>query len=207
MIDGQINVARQSVGASSQINSSTPTLGIPNTSEGDLISNAKPSLQGHHSQFAQFHETYVSRYIALADTKASLIFGISSGLTAFFVNKDVLRQVLLSPKLDPGFVLLITTLLLLVTSALCGFLVVSPRLRSSVPKGIVFFASVATFPTGNDFSQEISRRTESELIDERLRHCFELSIVCARKYDFLRRAMWLALCGITSGFFVFLRVL
>lgn len=164
-------------------------------------------LEAHHSEFATFHEGYIRHYIQLADTKAGVGFGIVSGVLAYLLGKNAVRDVLLHPALTAKFGITLVAVLFLSASATCAFLVIAPRLGS--PRGdagLVFFGDVAGRASGDEHVSDIASRSESDLTAARLRHCFDVARVCTRKYALLKKSIWLALPGLILALVAFLKL-
>jgi hypothetical protein len=176
----------------------TPKLGVPNAHEGVLEVAAASNLQAHHLKFADFHEAYVARYITLADSKATLVFGLMSGLLAYALGNKGNVTILLGNERSVLFWLLLTTVLLLAASAFCSVRVIAPRLFNSAAKGLVFFGAVANYPKAKDYVDVVARTDENSLTNARLVHCYDLSRVCKRKYLWLRAALWIGFAAIAG---------
>lgn len=165
---------------------------------------AKPSLEptpisglvAHHGEFASFHEQYVRHYIQFADAKAGLCFGVISAILGYLVGKHEVQTLILNPSYTAEFGVAVVAMLLLLAAAGCAFAVIAPRLSSPTGEDIVFFGAVAQRASGNDYVGEVASRSPAELTALRLKHCFYTSQVCARKYEFLKAAIWLALPGL-----------
>lgn len=163
------------------------------------------SFDEHHAAFAEFHEGYVSRHIQLADTKASFVFGGVSALIAYLFSKPEVKTVLFAPTWTGAWPFLLAAVMLLAGSAASAFSVIAPRLKSS-GEGIVYFGAVSTRSTAADYEREIGAKTESELVSARLRHCYDVSRICSRKYTYLRRAMWMAFPGVVLAIIISLAI-
>jgi Family of unknown function (DUF5706) len=174
-----------------------PTLGVPERDIPEISARPAPNLTQSHTDFAEFQEGYVGRYITLADTKASWAFAIASGVLAYLLSKSALRAQLLDPSWTPHFVLLIPPLALLIASA-TSLLVITPRLSNS-GEGLVFFGAVSKWPDASRYVEEVGRRSEAQLTELRLKHCFDVSKLCARKYGLLRKAILLGVAGLVAA--------
>lgn len=150
-------------------------------------------LEPHHGEFASFHEQYVRHYIQLADAKAGLCFSLISAVLGYLVSKNEVQMVILNPSCTAKFSVVAVAMLLLLASAICAFAVIAPRLSSPTGEGIVFFGAVAKQASGNEYVAEVASRSQAELAALRLKHCFDTSTVCDRKYALLKAAIWLAL--------------
>lgn len=175
-----------------------PGIVAPPTATATIEPVRASPLQPHHSEFATFHEGYIRHYIQLADAKAGVGFGIISGVLAYLLGKDAVRDVVLRPALTAKFGITVIAILFLIASTVSAFLVIAPRLSSS-PRdaGLVFFGDVAGRASGDEYVSEIASRSKPDLIAARLRHCFDVARVCTRKYALLKKSIWLALPGIT----------
>ena len=162
-------------------------------------SHAVPAnLTKAHTDFATFHEGYVRHYIALADTKATLVFGAASTLLAYLFSQQKFFNIIFKPSLTATCSLNLTTIALLALGAICAVLVITPRVTRS-EEGVVFFVSVASYPSSSDYLNQIATLSESELTAARIQHSYNVSSVCTRKYDMLRRAIWFAGLGVASS--------
>jgi hypothetical protein len=177
-----------------------PSIATPATDAGDIVATDAPRLDETHRSFAEFHQTYVSGYIQFADTKAAWVFAVASGILAYVFSSRAIGMILLLPGWNIPFLLTSATVTLLVLAAAFAFLVISPRFSSS-GDGIIFFSSVAKKKSAESFIREIASMNEAALTEARLKHCYDISGVCSRKYTYLKLAFWtgvLALIG-TAG--------
>lgn len=181
-----------------------PKLKDAPTSDGELVPTAVERFEEHHGTFAEFHHGYVSQYITLADTKAAWAFAVTSGALAFLLSDMQLRNLLLQPSWTPTYVLLATVLVLLLTSSLCAFLVIAPRFTTS-GEGLVFYKHVAARTDARAYARAIASKSVSELTYARLKHTYDLSRVCTKKYDYLAKAMWLGLPALGGAGLVLLQ--
>lgn len=168
---------------------------VEDSSLGEIAATEPIALSEVHSNFSEFHEEYVSRYIALADTKAAWMFTITAGLVAYLCGHENYLQVLISPELSFAYCSKATAMLALVLSALFSFLVIVPRAPTS-GEGIVYFKTVASKPSAKAYIDSVGKKNTSELASARLAHCFDISRVCTRKYRSLRISMWVGLGGL-----------
>lgn len=172
-----------------------PSIAVPVTGQGEIVSTDAPQLDESHRSFAEFHQGYVSAYIQFADTKAAWVFAVASGLLAYVFGNDELRALMFLPAWNLPFILLIGTILLLALSAVLSFLVISPRLPTS-GEGVVFFSAVARKSSADSYVREIASMNDPALTEARLKHSYDISRVCARKYGHLRWAFWTGVLGL-----------
>lgn len=181
---------------------------IPRAAEATegVAADATPSLSDEHGAFADFHSGYVSSYIQFADTKAAWAFAVATGALAYVLGNDHFRLAMLGQdwSWNSGSLLYVATAGLLVISAFFSFLVIVPRLGTS-GEGIVYFGAVAKRKSAFDYVRDVASKRESDLTEARLKHSYDLSKVCARKYAQLRRAILIGVPGLVGlGFMIFL---
>lgn len=170
-----------------------PSISVPEGDVGEVMPAPAFALEDHHMDFANFQEEYVRNYIALADTKAAWTFTIASGVLVYLIATDETKAALLAPELSLAHAFLVGSVVLLIVSALFSFRVVAPRLGSQSGEGIVFFGSVAAKADAKAYVRDISAHDSSALAEARLKHCFDVSTVCTRKYASLKKAIWFGL--------------
>ncbi len=168
-----------------------PRLEPPIPSEPTVAPSRSIIFDKPHSDFASFHESYVRHYIALADTKAGVVFTLAAGIIGYLVNNDDIQDTILAPSCSAEFVISILAFLFLGLVTALAFLVIAPRLTVSSNEGLVFFGAVAKKATGEIYLRELAASTEQSLTEARLKHCYDTAKICSRKYDFLKKAIWL----------------
>ncbi len=152
-------------------------------------------LGGHHEAFAEFHEEYIRHYIGLADSKAGIILGLALALFSNLIEKDIVQKAFTHPAASFFNVYAMLCLAFLLASALCAFLVVAPR-RAAGGESLIFFGEVAKFASADRYLASLAKLKSSDLLDARIRHCYDISVICARKYTLLSRATWLGIIGL-----------
>jgi Family of unknown function (DUF5706) len=85
--------------------------------------------------------------------------------------------------------LYVSTAALLVTSATFSFLVIAPRLGSTSGESLVYFGAVAERKTVDEYVRAVGSQSEAQLTEARLKHCYEISRICDRKYSLLGAAI------------------
>ena len=168
---------------------------VEDSSLGEIAATEPLVLGETHSNFAEFHEEYVSKYIALADTKAAWMFTITAGLIAYLGGNENYLSLLLNPEWGGAYCTKAATMLMLALSALFSFLVIVPRVPTS-GEGVVYFKTVASKSSADDYVESVGKKSTSELAEARLVHCYDISRVCARKYNALRISMWAGFIGL-----------
>jgi Family of unknown function (DUF5706) len=169
----------------------------PSPRPAEIAVVAGDNLTPAHAEFANFHEGYVRHYIALADSKATLALGVTAGLLTYLFSQPKFHDLIVSPVWKALFVQALISSTFLALSTACAALVIAPRL-SSTGEEIVFFGSVAKYASSDSYVKQIARRNDAELTAARIQHCYEISNVCVRKYDMLRRAIWFGCLGVAS---------
>lgn len=173
-----------------------PHLNAAPAAESSLELTPTSGLAAHHGEFASFHEQYVRHYIQLADAKAGVCFGLISAVLGYLVSNHEVQTLILKPSCTAKFGITAMAILLLITAGAYAFAVIAPRLTSSTGEGLVFFGAVARRDSGNSYIVDVASRSFAELTALRLKHCFDTSKVCNRKYELLKVAIWLSLPGL-----------
>lgn len=176
----------------------SPTVTPPELATGPLQRTGEESLGDWHLDFAAFHEGYVRHYITLADTKSGLMFGSVIGLITFLTRNDHFKKAISSPNCSWIFCEATLAMVFLILSAASAAYAIAPRRRGS-GEGIVFFDAVAAYPSAEAYVEAIAHRSKIQLTAARLRHCFDVSRACSRKYDMLRRAIVFAAIGLITS--------
>lgn len=167
-----------------------PTTGLgpaPEEHTPTLTPSPEPTLEKAHEDFALFQEGYVRSYIALADAKATLLFGAGAGLITYLFSKERFEETIFSFSGSAPFFLYLTALVFLSLSTACAALVIVPRLTQS-GEGLIFFGAVSAHPSAAGYLQHVAGLSASELTAARIKHCYDVSKTCVRKYNMLRRS-------------------
>jgi hypothetical protein len=149
----------------------------------------KPSLKPFHTDFAAFQEQYVRHYIALADTKAAVVFGVCSSLIAFSLSNPLVGIARGNGSLSFDTFLAWGSLAFFGLGAAAAGWVVLPRI-ANVGEGLIFFGAVRSYRDGTAYRDAVEGSSEQDLTSARLQHCYNVSKICWKKYKFLRAAMW-----------------
>ena len=151
-----------------------------------------------HAAFAEFQEDYVRHYVSLADTKATIILGLVTTFLTYLTGREKFGDLVLHPGHNWQWPIADVAVALLVGSAVAAFSVIVPRTARGGER-IVYFDTVAKYPSRRDYMDDVCRRSDGELASVRLSHCYDVSRICARKYWWLRWAVWLGVIGIALG--------
>lgn len=141
-------------------------------------------------KYADAVHRYIREYIALADQKAAFFFAAAAALLGLMNGTGQVSRWVKSwsewALLDGLSFLAVFTLTL---SAIVCVGTILPRRRGS-RRGIVFFGAIAEFNTPEEYVREVVSKRPEELVEVKLGHVRELAVVCTRKYDLLRVAIW-----------------
>ena len=155
-------------------------------------------------EFAAFAHQYIRDYINLADQKATFFFTGGTALLAFMYNKDVsarwLKPVMQWNILDT---IAFVAMAALAAGAFLALLVVIPRTPGS-RRGFLFWEAIAEYETGRQYSDDLWLLSGPSLFQVKAEHCYDLAVVCRRKYRMLRCALWTGAVGLAGALFVFL---
>lgn len=173
-----------------------PRIEAPPVALPTLVPRVAGELAAHHGEFASFHEEYVRHHIQFADAKAGVCFAAISAVLGYLISKDEIQTLILRPAWTVQFGIIIAALMLLLAAAAFSFAVIAPRLGSHSAEGIVFFGAVAKRETGDAYIADVMACSETDLTTVRLKHSFDISKICARKYWLLKVAIWSAMPGL-----------
>lgn len=147
------------------------------------------------TEFANFQESYVRHYIGLADTKAALLLGLMSTFIAHLFSKPEFNSLIFKPTCTWPSWLAWTSTISIIAGAGFASWVIAPRLKST-GEGLVFFGAVRAHKKSGAYVNAVRLAGPDQLAEARLRHCFDVSDVCWRKYFHLRLAIWLSVAGL-----------
>lgn len=155
-------------------------------------------------EFAAFAHHYIRDYINLADQKATFFFTGGTALLAFMYNKNVsarwLKPVMQWNILDT---IAFVAMAAIAVGAFLALLVVIPRTPGS-RQGFLFWEAIAEYETSRHYSDDLSLLSGPSIVQVKAEHCFDLAVVCRRKYRMLRCALWTGAVGLAGALFVFL---
>ena len=148
--------------------------------------------------FADHAHAYIREQFRLADQKATFFFGASCAtLYVLFLRVHTVQpwlKSLLSWNLAD--VLALLALITLATACVLGVMVVTPRLEGW-SKGLIFWESIATRKTSEQYIRAALTLSHKHLVAETLRNCYELAFICRRKYRLLAWQFRIMLFGLT----------
>lgn len=168
------------------------------------INEGPPVSQAATGNFALETHEYICEYIKLADQKAIFYFSVCSTLLAFEHTQNWtaywMKPLAAWSGIDVVYFLSMVTLAI---AAVLFLMTVIPRLAGA-PRGLIFFRSIANFESATDYVSVIKGKTDAELIDEKLRHCYELSKVADGKYRALSKGLYIGSFGIIASLILLL---
>lgn len=164
----------------------------------------EPSNEVHY-QFATFTHEYIREYIRLADQKSAFVFGASAAVLAFLYKSSVPQNWIALPESwKSGQILALVTMVLLAVAGVLGISVIKPR-RGGPRSGLIFWDAVVDRPSSSDYCEAVLESSPNDLVEEYLKHTYDLAEVCRAKYDVLQRSFWAFLIGLVLAtiYFVF----
>jgi hypothetical protein len=145
-------------------------------------------------------------YIQLADQKAMFFFAGATALLAFLFRSGVssrwMKHVMTWHVLD---LVTFIAMLALGVSAVIAMLVLIPRTNGS-RRGHVFWEAIAEFANARAYADDLSGLSAATLAQLHAEHCYELSVVCRKKYRVLKAALWVGAVGLVATVIVLLFV-
>jgi hypothetical protein len=155
-------------------------------------------------KFAEETHQYVREYIRLADQKAAFFFAGSTALLAYLHNVGLATRWLVSPTAwSLAHVLSFLASIGLLLCAITCLVTVMPRLKGS-KRGLIFFAAISEYDSSNDYVSEFMKQGLSDLCEAKLKHAYELSGICKRKYAMLGWGQRLGALGLTASLLLLL---
>lgn len=176
---------------------SAPPISAVESNGGELVAMPQQTDVPAKAGYASEHGGYINSYIALADTKAAWLFAIPAAGLAYLAGQPEFWSLVSTPGAGWLKLLAVIATIALLGSAAAAFAVIVPRLGGS-PRGIFYFGAVAARTSADSFLDELAPMSESDLLNARLRHNFEIARLCRRKYRALRVATWIGLIGLTG---------
>ena len=167
----------------------------PTQSKHPVDSSVLPPSQ-FQLQLALMNHKYVSDVIKFADQKAAFVFTIVSAILALYYNSGWFHHFLqpLRHWTTLDYLYFVASYCLL-ASAFCAFWTVKPRLRPYTPSGLLFWESVVTYPTSEDYCNAVMHLTDHSSVREIVDHQYQLSKISKSKYLFLNASVLFAGVG------------
>jgi len=149
-------------------------------------------------KFAEETHQYVREYIRQADLKAAFFFAGATALIAFLYKANLVQRWVKLPTqwLFVDMLSFVATVGL-ATSVLACLATVFPRLKGS-KRGHIYFGAIAEFESRKEYAKDVLQRDIAELIDAKLCHVHDLSVICCQKYSVLKVGEWGGAIGVVA---------
>jgi hypothetical protein len=132
------------------------------------------------------------QHVVLADRKAGILFTLLSAALLFLLTR--IPVMVWPPK--PLMIMWLVVVTLLLTATTLAFLVILPRVRVPKTPNVLFWGAIAKHPDADAYQRALCEVSSAELASGKAVHCFELSRICARKFQLLRAALLFAAAGL-----------
>jgi hypothetical protein len=150
-------------------------------------------------KFAEETHQYIREYIRLADQKATFFFAGATALLAYLHKLGLASKWIVGPATwSLSHVLSFLAIIGLLLSAITCLVTVMPRLKGS-KRGLIFFAAISEYDSSNDYVSDFMKQGLPDLCEAKLKHAYELSVICKRKYDMLKWGHWLGAIGLIAS--------
>ena len=162
---------------------------------------ASPSQSDVSAQraLAELSHSYLIEHIKLADTKAAFLFGAVTAMIAYLAAKGAMWPELGQVSVPSTVLLAIVGVVLMLTSGVFSLAVIWPS-SEKTQANLIFWKDVCSHGTGERYSGRVAALSETEVVRQLTTHCFDLSVVCNRKYRRLNIALLAGLVGLISFF-------
>lgn len=154
-------------------------------------------------KFAEETHHYVREYIRLADQKATFFFAGSTALLAYLHNLGLTNRWIINPTtwILIDMLAFVATVGLVLCAVAC-LATVMPRLDGS-KRGLIFFAAIREYESSRDYVSEVMKQSSLDLCEAKLKHTYDLSDVCKKKYDMLKWGQWFGATAIIASLLLF----
>lgn len=149
-------------------------------------------------KFAEETHQYVREYIRQADQKAAFFFASSTALIAFLYKTNLVQHWVKAPTqwIFVDMLSFVATIGLALSAFAC-LATIFPRLKGS-KRGHVFFGAIAEFEGRKDYAFDVLQCDVGELIEAKLCHVHDLSIICKSKFTVLKIGQWSGAIGVAA---------
>ena len=151
------------------------------------------------TDYNRFEVTYLTDNIKFADQKAGLLLGVDglllrAAIDYFKAVGITVESLLYSMTRSERFFLIVGTVFLII-GIILALAVVFPRRSSGTRKGFIFWESIATYPSADEYTKEVMNVTDDELDRKMAEQQYYVSMTATKKYKMLRRAFWASSLG------------
>lgn len=166
--------------------------------------NDKQKEQEIKLRFSEETHQYVREYIRLADQKATFFFAGATALLAYLHKLGFANRWAINPNtwMLVDMLSFVSTVSLTLSTIAC-LLAIIPRLDGS-KRSTIFFGAIREFESAQSYASEVIRLSPSELCEEKLKHIYELTDICKKKYAVLKWGQWFGACGILATILLFI---
>jgi len=144
-----------------------------------------------YSSFAELVHEYLRDNISLADQKCAIVFTLVS-VALFFLFGELRENKELSFVADEW---IIAAIFCFVIAAVFAFLAIFPRLRGAAGH-IIYWKAIYEHRNSSTFIEKVTQNSAEALAKQTLEHCYELSVICKKKYFRLRISLCLSAIGL-----------
>lgn len=174
-------------------------------SEGVVSSEESPCNLEVLDKYAKHVHSYIREYISFADKKASFVFTIAAAFLVYLYEKGIIALWMKLPNSwTIGDILAFVAVGGLFLSCLYAVSVVYPRLHGS-KRGFIFWESIAEFESASQYTETAEKLKSEQIIQELLKHVYELSCICKAKYHRLNWAIRIGAVGAISAILYLLK--
>lgn len=154
---------------------------------------------------------YTNDYIRFADTKAGFAAGTVLAVMGALVASHPFDSLSQTPFTQLHYRVWFSALALafLVFSFICALLAIRPRLKSTVPKGFIFWASVVEHGSDMAYAGECKKLSVDEMELNVSRHIYALAAISTRKYYWTNLSILTGAAGglLTGAIVLFIHIL
>ncbi len=161
----------------------------------DALAPAAKDDDTRPEDFARHVHEYLSGYVGLADRKAAFVFAYSVALLGLVHGGAATEHVLkLAGNRSAINIIASVAVSALVVALAFAAATIWPRMRGA-SDGLIFWKAIRKRANAADYAGAVARLEPARVVDEVLRHCYELAGVCERKYRTLNWALFAAGVG------------
>ena len=193
------NVVEHQVQSSNKRHSATEQLGQRKSAvEHDALKGTEDGTTT--GSFLTLTHGYLWSAITFAEQKAAFVFAADSAFLGYLTSSGLLKTILThapsSWRFAEYFGIVATASFL--ASIILVLSVVVPRLGGAA-RGVIYFNAIADRPSADSYAADVIRLDDFGRTREILHHCYEVAVICRRKYAGVRLAMLFGAIGLICG--------